>query len=125
MDIQLAQKILLAQLALALVGVDPDGSGEVLANQLQLTPVLPALHVTFVGRACAERYGETDDETKHGEQQVADIERSNKCRNASDRSRPTSDDEQRDDHLGQHGTVHTHEEGPFRMFGHVAGTNLD
>lgn len=78
-NVQFGQKVLLAQLAVALVCVDPDGTDQVLANELNLTPVLPAFHVALVCRACAEGDGETDDETKDGEQQVADVEWLEKC----------------------------------------------
>ena len=78
-NVQFGQKVVLAQLALALLGVDPDGTGQVLTNKLDLTPVLPAFHVALVCRACAEGDGETDDETKDGEQQVADVEWLEKC----------------------------------------------
>jgi hypothetical protein len=38
-NVQFGQKIMFAQLAVALVGVDPDGTDQVLANELDLTPV--------------------------------------------------------------------------------------
>lgn len=113
MDLQFSQEIVLAQLAVTLVGVDPDGAGQVLANKLYLTPVLPALHVALIGGAGAERDSKTDDETENGEQQVADIQRVNEFRDASDQGRPKANDDEGNEHFWQNGAVHTHKERPL------------
>jgi hypothetical protein len=104
--------------------VHPDGSGKVLANQQELRPVLAALCVALVGRGRTEGDGETDDETEHGEQQVADLELVDEFTDACDEGRPEGDDDQGKNHLGQHGAVHAHEDGPFGVLGHVTGANL-
>ena len=44
-NIQLSQQVLLAQLTLALGSVDPNGTGQVLANEMELRPVFPAFGV--------------------------------------------------------------------------------
>lgn len=123
-NLHLGEQVFLAEVTLALGNVHPNGSGEVLTNQLQLRPVLATLGVTLVGRRGSERDGETDNETKHGEQQVADLELVNKLGDAGDERRPQGYDGQWKDHLGKHGTVHAQEEGPLGMFGHVARANL-
>ena len=98
-DVQFGQKILLAQVAFTLIRMDPDGAGQVLADELQLTPVFPAFCVSLIGRARAERDCETDDKTEDGQQQVADIQSPYELRDHSNRRGPEGNNDQGDDHL--------------------------
>ncbi len=102
LDIQLFKKVFLAQLALALIGVNPNSTRQVLANELQLTPVLPALHVSLIRRACAEGDSETDDETQDSKQQIAYVQGRNEFRYAGNSGRPHRDSQERNDHLWQY-----------------------
>lgn len=43
----------------------------------------------------------------------------------SDEGRPNGDYSQRENHLWENRSVHSEEEGPFGVFGHVSRTNLD
>ena len=121
---ELVQEILFAQFAVALICVNPNSAGQVLADELKLTPILPAFCVSLVGGASTERNRKTDNETKNCEQQVADVQLVHKFRDTSNRSRPKANNNQGNEHLWQDGTVHAHEEGPFRVLGHIARTNL-
>jgi hypothetical protein len=71
-NIQLVQKILLAQFTFSLSGVNPDGACQILGDKDHLTPVFSTLGVSLVGGTSAEGDGETDDETQNGEQESAD-----------------------------------------------------
>jgi hypothetical protein len=66
--IQLVKQVLLAQLTLALTGMDPNSACQILAHKNQLTPVFPALSVPLIRSAGTERNGETDDKTENGKQ---------------------------------------------------------
>jgi hypothetical protein len=123
-NLQLVQKIFLAQLAISLTGVNPDGARQILGDEDHLTPVFPALCVSLIGGASTERDGETDDETQDGKQEGADCQWVYELRDTGDERRPESDNSQGKDHLGKDGAVHAHEERPFRVFGHVTRANL-
>jgi hypothetical protein len=43
--------------------------------------------------------------------------------NAGNEGGPEGDNSQWKNHLGEDGAVHAHEEGPFRVLGHVARTS--
>lgn len=44
--------------------------------------------------------------------------------NASNGSSPTTNEDNRQDHLRGNATMHTHEDGPFRVLVHATGTML-
>lgn len=74
---QLVKQVFLTKVAVALLGVNPDCPCQVLADEDELTPVFATFGVALISRACAERNGQTDDETKDSEKQVANNERIN------------------------------------------------
>ena len=120
----LFQQIFLAQIAFAFGRVVPDGPGQVLADEDQLTPVLPAFSVALVGSAGAERNGKTDDETKDSEQKSVDSESVHVLTKKGNDCRPDRYNDEREDHLRQDGAVHPHKVRQFGVLGHVARTSL-
>lgn len=121
---QLVKQVFLTKLALAFLGVNPDCPCQVLADEDELTPVLATFGVALIGRACPERNGQTNDETKDGEKQIADNEGIDELRNAGDCSSPDSNNDDWQDHLGKDGTMHSHKIWPFAVFGHVTRSDL-
>ena len=52
--LQFAEQILLAQVAITLLGVNPEDTRQIARREHQLSPILPALVVAFVGGRGAE-----------------------------------------------------------------------
>jgi hypothetical protein len=123
-NIQLVQKVFLAQFSFSLAGVDPDGACQVLTDKNHLTPVFSALCVPLVGGASTEGNGKTDNETENGEQEGADCQRIYEFWDTGNECRPESDDCQGKYHFGKDRAVHAHEERPLGMLGHVTRADL-
>ena len=68
------EKVLLSEdrVGVALFGVNPDETGEMLRHKAELGPVFTSLVVALVGGGRAEAESETDDETEHCEEELVD-----------------------------------------------------
>lgn len=88
-------QILLALFTWTLFGMYPDQSSEVVGGQSKLCPVLSTFVVTLVCCRTAETESQTDDETEDCEKKLIDAQIMYEFRDASDHSRPSTNEEQR------------------------------
>lgn len=72
--VHLCKEILLAQISLSLLGVDPKYTSKCLGCGDELSPVPSPLGVTLIRRRAPEREPETHDETEDRQQDVTDTD---------------------------------------------------
>lgn len=75
--VDLGEEVLFAEFSVflvSLVDVDPDQTCKILRCKGQLRPVLAAVIIAFISSRAAEAKGQTNNETKDGEQKLIDAD---------------------------------------------------